>query len=405
MRYTRVHSLLLALILGLIFTLGTGEVAFAHGERSQEGFLRMKTAAWQDVRFSSNKMSQGEQLVITGMVKVLEIWPPTLDAPAEGYLNVSASGPHLVMKERIVNGHPAPASFALKKGGEYEFKMVLDGRTPGYWHVHPVLYVHHTGGLIGPGQWITVVAAPGGYQNRVGLMNGQTINLDTYGLGWVFWFSFAGFIPGVWWMLWWTMKHRTVTNLAVTVLSGKVSLNDPGEDIGLITKADHRTSTLIAAISVILLVLGWLYMDQAWPTRMPQQVLRFTPPELAQPAKFVESKASVAIYNARTDTVVLEASVTNTGSQPLQVVGFTTANLMFEQGKQLTADPAMVKPGQTAMVKMTIQDKAWREGRLLPMGESQLGIGGLLVFESGGKRNVVTTEAPVGPTVNELPEP
>ena len=106
----------------------------------------------------------------------------------------------------------------------------------------------------------------------------------------------------------------------------------------------------------------------------------------------------MAIYNARTDTVVLEASVTNTGSQPLQVVGFTTANLMFEQGKQLTADPAMVKPGQTAMVKMTIQDKAWREGRLLPMGESQLGIGGLLVFESGGKRNVVTTEAPVRPT-------
>jgi methane/ammonia monooxygenase subunit B len=115
MRYTRVHPFLLAFILGLISTLGTGEVAFAHGERAQEGFLRMKTAAWQDVRFSSNKVSQGKQLVITGTVKVLETWPSTLDAPELGYLNVSASGPHLVMKERMVNGHPAPASFSLKK--------------------------------------------------------------------------------------------------------------------------------------------------------------------------------------------------------------------------------------------------------------------------------------------------
>ena len=62
MRHKRIHALLLALILDLIFTLGTGGVAFAHGERAQEGFLRMKTAAWQDVRFSSSDVKQGEQL-------------------------------------------------------------------------------------------------------------------------------------------------------------------------------------------------------------------------------------------------------------------------------------------------------------------------------------------------------
>lgn len=398
MRHKRVHALLLALILGLIFTLGTGGVAFAHGERAQEGFLRMKTAAWQDVRFSSNKVSQGEQLVITGKVKVLEAWPATLARPELGYINVSASGPHFVMKERTINGHPAPASFSLEKGAMYEFRMVLEGRTPGYWHVHPTLYVLHTGGLIGPGQWTTVAAVPGGYRNVVTLFNGQTINLDTYATGWVFWFSFAGFIPGVWWMLWWTMKHRTVTNLAVTVLSGKVSLNDPGEDIGLITKADHKTSTLIAVITVALLVAGWLYMDLNWPTRIPQQVVRFTPPPLAEPAQFAQVKGAKATYDPRSDTAVIETQVTNTGSQPMQLVGFTTANLSFEQGKQLTAEPAVVKPGQTAMVKITIRDKVWREERLIPIDKSQMGIGGLLIFESGGKQNAVTTEAPVRPT-------
>src|SRR6266571_8090880 len=125
MRHKRIHALLLALILDLIFTLGTGGVAFAHGERAQEGFLRMKTAAWQDVRFSSSDVKQGEQLVITGKVKVLEVWPATLASPELGYVNVSASGPHFVMKERTINGHPAPASFSLEKGARYEFRMVL----------------------------------------------------------------------------------------------------------------------------------------------------------------------------------------------------------------------------------------------------------------------------------------
>jgi len=391
----RVHSLLPALILALLLTLGAAAAAFAHGERAQEGFLRMKTVAWEDVKFSSDSVKQDEQLVITGKVKVLESWPATLEAPQLAYLNVSASGPTFVMKERTVNGQPAPASFSIEKGGTYEFRMVLDGRVPGYWHVHPTLFVLHAGGLLGPGQWTTVTAVPGGYQNRVKLLDGQTINLDTYATSWVFWFSFAGFVLGVWWMLWWTLKHRTVTNLAVT---SQIPLNDPGEDIGLITKADHRTSTLIAVLAVILLVAGWLYMDSNWPTRIPQQVLRFTPPPLAEPATFAQVKGAKATYDPSSDTVVLESQVSNTGTEPMKLVGFITSNLMFEQGKQLTAEPTVVNAGQTATAKITIQDKVWSQERLIPLDKPQMGIAGLLVFESGGKRNAVTTEAPVIPT-------
>ena len=398
MRHTRVLTLVLAPMLALLFILGTAGVVFAHGERAQEGFLRMKTVAWQDVRFSATNVDQGKQLVITGKVKVLEVWPATLANPELGYINVSASGPHFVMKERTVNGHPAPASFSLEKGGMYEFRMVLEGRTPGYWHVHPTLFVLHSGGLLGPGQWTTVAAVPGGYQNKVTLLDGKVIDLDTYALGWVFWFSFLGFIPGVWWMLWWTMKHRTVTNVAVTVLSGKVPLNDPGEDIGLITKADHKTSTLIAVLSVVLLIAGWLYMDWNWPTRIPQQVLRFTPPRLAEPVKFVQAKDGRATYDPRSNTVVLNTQVSNTGSQPMKLVGFTTSNLTFNQGSGLSTEPAAVGPRQTVTLKVTIQSKVWSEERLIPLDKPQMGIAGLLVFESDGKQDAVTTEASVTPT-------
>src|SRR5262249_9678231 len=50
MRRKLIHAVLLALFVGLVCLLGTAEVASAHGERAQEGFLRMKTIAWQDVR-------------------------------------------------------------------------------------------------------------------------------------------------------------------------------------------------------------------------------------------------------------------------------------------------------------------------------------------------------------------
>jgi methane/ammonia monooxygenase subunit B len=387
-------ALSLAGIIGLMLTFGIAEVAVAHGERAQEGFLRMKTVAWQDVRFSSSEVKQGEQLVITGKVKVLEVWPTTLENPELGYINVSASGPHFVMKERTVNGQPAPASFSVEKGGLYEFRMVLEGRTPGYWHVHPSLFVLHSGGLLGPGQWVTVGAVPGGYQNKVTLLDGKTINLDTYATGWVFWFSFAGFVLGVWWMLWWTLKHRTVTNLAVT---SQIPLNDAGEDIGLITKADHRTSNLIAALTVVLLIAGWIYMDWNWPTRIPQQVLRFTPPRLAEPDQFVRAGSARATYDPRSDTVVLNTEVRNTGSQPMKLVGFTTSNLTFNQGNGLLVEPAAIEPKQTVTLKMSIQNKVWSEERLIPLDKPQMGIAGLLIFESDGKQDAVTTEAPVTP--------
>jgi methane/ammonia monooxygenase subunit B len=394
MRPKRIDALSLAGIIGLMFTVGSAEMAMAHGERAQEGFLRMKTVAWQDVRFSSSDVKQGESLVITGKVKVLEVWPTTLVSPELAYVNVSASGPHFVMKERSINGQAAPASFSVEKGGLYEFRMVLEGRTPGYWHVHPTLFVLHTGGLLGPGQWVTVGAVPGGYQNKVTLLDGKTIDLDRYATGWVFWFSFAGFVLGVWWMLWWTLKHRTVTNLAVT---SQIPLNDPGEDIGLITRADHRTCNLIAALTVVLLVAGWLYMDWNWPTRIPQQVLRFTPPRLAEPVQFAQAKIGRATYDPHSDTVVLNTEVSNTGSQPMKLVGFTTSNLTFRQGTGLSAEPAAVEPKQTVALKMTIQSKVWSEERLIPLDKPQMGIAGLLIFESDGKQDAVTTEAPVTP--------
>ena len=153
----------------------------------------------------------------------------------------------------------------------------------------------------------------------------------------------------------------------------------------------------VVLATLVLLAGGWVVMEMNWPVRLPQQVLRFTPERLAQPLKFAQASTRKALYNVDADTVVLEGSATNIGSQPMRVVSLNTANMTFEQGKQLVADPAVVQPGQTVAIKMTIKDEAWREQRLLPLGRSEMGIGGLLIFESGGVRNAITIEAPVTP--------
>lgn len=383
-----------------LLTMAAGGPALAHGEKSQEGFLRMETVAFYDVQFSRDRVKQGEELVITGKVKILETWPTTLGKPEVGYINVIASGPTFYMKERTVNGQPQPGSIFVQKGGVYEFRLVLEGRRPGQWHLHPVLYIEGSGGLIGPGQWTTVEAVPGGFQKLVTLATGEQVDLESYGGSLAFWFSFAGFALGLAWMLWWTLKHRTVTNLAVT---SQIPLNDPGEDIGLITRADHRVSTALALATVVLLAGGYLYIEQAYPQRMPQQVRRLEPEVLPEPPRFAEAKATRAVFDQDTGTLALDVQVKNTGKDPLRVASFITSNLTFaaqnagKGGLVLQAEPAVVNPGQAATVRLTMQDHVWHQDRLISVGRSELAVAGLLVLESGGQRNHLTVASPVFP--------
>ena len=49
---------------------------------------------------------------------------------------------------------------------------------------------------------------PSGSPSRldVTLLNGKTVNLEHYGGSFVWWWSFAGFLIGVIWMLYWTCR-------------------------------------------------------------------------------------------------------------------------------------------------------------------------------------------------------
>jgi methane/ammonia monooxygenase subunit B len=80
-------------LFGLTFAPNT---VYAHGEKSLEPFIRMRTIQWYDVRWSQDKLRVNDEVVITGKFHVAEDWPRAVPKPDLTYLSVSSPGaePH-----------------------------------------------------------------------------------------------------------------------------------------------------------------------------------------------------------------------------------------------------------------------------------------------------------------------
>jgi methane/ammonia monooxygenase subunit B len=403
------HRLLISVLLGVAALVGTAVVASAHGENAQEGFLRMETVAFSNVTFTKDTIKQGEDVTITGKATLLDTWPKTLGEPTTGFVNITAPGPVMLMKDRQVNGVPAPDAIFVKKGNTYDFKVTLTGRQPGRWHVHPTFAVEGAGTLIGPGQWITVQDT-GGFTNNLTLLNGQTVNLETYGVEQMSIFQWLGFGLGMVWMLYWTVpaiggaNHRTVSKLPVTL---RIPLNTDGQDIGLITKQDHRVSNLLLLATLGLLVVGWVYQSVSFPIKIPQQVFRFTPPDLAAPPQLATVLAKDATFDPQTSTLVMNVDVTNTSKSPITLKGFTTSSLTFvDQAAAATgaehvmviAPQGAINPGETKSLNLTLRDPVWRDTRMIEVNRPRIEVAGQLQFQdASGTQSQTTVATSVNP--------
>ena len=403
------QHLLISMLFAMAGLLGTAMVASAHGENAQEGFLRMETVAFSNVAFTKDTIKQGEDVTITGKATLLDTWPKTLGEPSTGFVNVTAPGPVLLMKDRLVNGMSAPDAIFVKKGNTYEFKLTLTGREPGRWHVHPTFAVEGAGTLIGPGQWVTVQDT-GGFTNNLTLLNGQSVNLETYGVGQMSIFQWLGFGLGMAWMLYWTVpaiggaNHRTVSKLPVTL---RVPLNTDGQDIGLITKRDHRVSNILLLGTIALLVVGWVYQSVSFPIKIPQQVFRFTPPDLEQPPQLAKVITKDANFDPQTSTLVMNVDVTNTSKSPITLKGFTTSSLTFvdqaaagtgAEHVMVISPAGAINPGETKTVNLTLRDPVWRDTRMIEVNRPRIEVAGQLVFaDASGTQSQTTVATSVNP--------
>ena len=385
--------------------------AFAHGEAADEPFLKDLTAAFYDVHISPTTIKVGDPVTITGTVKILETWPYTLDPPQTAYITPVVPGPVFALIDRVVNGTTTPGSILVDKGRTYHFKMVMRGRDPGNWHVHPGIAIQGTGTLIGPGEWVTVEPAAEPFKMDVTLLTGQTVNLEHYGGSFVWWWSFAGFIIGMIWMVYWTVPKRTVTRLAVTT---QLPVNDDAPDIGLITPRDHMWMDVLAGATIAMLVVGWIYMAVKFPVRLPQQTVRFAPPAIDSTEHAAQVMSADSTYDEKTDTLLINVAVKNTGTAPLSLKQYIMAMATFVNGgkdDQDKAGPAHyvgsmqvqpdapIEPGQTGKMQLKISSPLFDEERLIPLHDPQERIAGLLRFtDAQGHEDLVTLQTDLVPT-------
>jgi Monooxygenase subunit B protein. len=424
-------KLLAGALLGLTAIGLAAPAAYAHGERSQEAFLRMRTVAWQDVVFTGGErdaegdivIAQGEKVVLKGVAKLMNSWPDTLAAgsPDIGYINIATQGPVVGMLERTVNGVSTPGRIEVARGNYYAFEMTLMGRRTGRWHVHPSFAVKGAGTVLGPGAWVEVKKAAGGFTSPVKLYNGETINIENYGLGFVWSWQVLGFIMGMIWMIWWTggsqigpaigpKWHRTVTNPAVTLA---IPLNDDGVAVGLNKKVDHRFCNVMAIVMGLMMLGAWVYQASAYPVKIPQQVVQFEPPktELDAAVPLAEINPQRASLDRATRELTVNVDVTNVSDGPIQIKEFLTSTLTFVNSgvgtaageaayrDEMTVSPAgPIAPGQKVSLSMVMSGERFDREHLLPLGESQLTIAGLLRFQdAAGNTASAELEEPLQP--------
>jgi len=162
--------------------------------------------------------------------------------------------------------------------------------------------------------------------------------------------------------------------------------------------------------------VGWIYQASAYPVKIPQQVVQFTPPPTAQdtaPA-LATVDPQTAAFDPDSKQLTLEVTATNVASGPVDFVEFTTSTLTFVPAGSTAIAPAAyshqvkvspsgtLQPGQTTKLTLTLDGKAFEEQHLVPVGESQLTIAGLMVFkDSAGKRASVEIEEPLRPRYKE----
>jgi methane/ammonia monooxygenase subunit B len=384
-------------------------VVYAHGEKALEPFVRMRTIQWYDVQWSKDKLKINDDVVITGKFHVAEDWPRGVPKPDLTYLNVASPGPVFIRTERYLNGQSSVSSTALKLGGDYDFKIVLKARLPGRYHLHPFFNLHDAGAVMGPGHWFEVTGDPGAFTNPVKTLNGDVIDMETYGLAngaaWhALWFAL-----GSAWLLWWVRRPLFIP---------RYKMLQSGQEKGLITSFDRKIA-LVILVGVPLVVFGAQVMtDSQYLNTIPLQAAIDQIEPLAPLVNTgrVQVKVQRTEFHVPSRAMTMVTQIRNDSDLPVQIGEFATANVRFinpgtgpsvpdeadtmvaRQG--LTIDSAdSIQPGETRVVRVTATDTMWAGERLqgfIRDADSRLG-GLLFLFDTAGHRHVASISSAVIP--------
>ncbi|HTT39324.1 MAG TPA: bacterial ammonia monooxygenase, subunit AmoB [Burkholderiales bacterium] len=399
----------------LIFVLMCAQAlpASAHGERAQEPYLRTRTAHWYDVKWSTDKLAVNDTITVTGKFRLFHDWPDAVKPPDTVFVSNATPGPVFARVDSYLNGVPARQSFRdLQIGRDYEYKMVLQGRVPGRYHVHPMIAVKGSGPLVGPGKWIEVTGNQADFTYPLKAISGENIdNLETWGLSTAVKWHLILLAIAAAWILWWIRRPLLIPRY--------IALKKEREDL-LTTNVDLAVAIGLLVVVVALSFGGYAWARSKYPRTVPLQAgTMYTAPLPAQP-KVVDIRFKEARYDVPGRSMRMTFEVTNVSDKPLRLGEFATASIRFinqnlpaaranvagdyphdvvARTGLMIVDDTEIKPGETRTLKVDATDAAWEIERLTSfLTDVDSKFGGLLFFfDPQGNRYIAEVGGPILP--------
>ena len=389
------------------------QTVMAHGEKALEPFIRMRTIQWYDVQWSKQKFTVNEEISVSGKFHVAEDWPVSVPKPDAAFLNISTPGPVLIRTERFLNGKPYVNSVALQPGGDYTFKVVLKGRLPGRYHIHPFFNLKDAGQVMGPGVWLEVSGNAADFRNEIKTINGEVINMETYGLSnGIFWHVFWGALAAAW-LLWWVRRPLFIA---------RYRMLQAGLEDELVTQQDkHIAKAILIGVPLFVLGANWMTISE-YPKAIPLQAAldQILPLSAQVNAGVVDVDTLKAEYRIPERAMTFLVKVNNRSDKPIQVGELAIANVRFLNKELampsqdntdrmiapdgLTLDNAApIQPGEERTMTIIAKDALWESEKLDGLiRDSDSRIGGLLFFYDGlvGERFISSITAAVIPKFN-----
>jgi methane/ammonia monooxygenase subunit B len=392
-----------------VIVLSSHNVVWAHGERAQEPSLRLSTIQWYDTRWSSDHIAVNRELILSGRFHVMANWPLEIPSPAGlSFLNVGVPGPVFIRTASAVNGVNGASSISLELGRDYEYRIVLRGRIPGRYHVHPMLDVRDTGPILGPGKWVSIGGDSATFTDPVTTLTGRTLDLARYGLGAIAGWHLVWIGIALIWLGYWIRKP---------LLMPRYEALQAGKGDELITPTDRVAAAVMLALTLIVAIVETALTSAAYRVVVPLQSNQTKVPGLDPLSAQITLTPEEVTYLVPGRTVELRLRVANGSARPIRLGEFTTANLRFlnqavvkpesDYPQDLIAPAGLIvqpdepiAPGTSEEVSIKATSSVWETDRLTAlMSDPTNRIGGLFMFYGpDGQRSIVEFSNPIIPT-------
>lgn len=397
--------------LGLALTLDI-QPAAAHGERSQEPFLRMRTIQWYDMKWGPETTKVNDFATMTGKFHLAEDWPRAVGKPGRAFFNVGSPSPVFVRLSTKLNGEPTMISGPLEIGRDYAFEVKLKARIPGRHHMHAMVNIKDAGPIAGPAAWMNISGSWDDFTNPVKLLTGETIDTETFNFGnGIFWHALWMGL-GIFWIGYYVARPMFLPRSRVLLAYGDDLLLDP---------MDRKVAWVVLILTFGIVWGGYRYTENKHPYTVPIQAGESKVQPLPVKPNPIAIKVTHANYDVPGRALRVTMMITNSGDTPYRIGEFTTAGVRFinkvglkhlDRGypKELVAtglsfdNETPIQPGETREVKMEAKDALWEVQRLMALlGDPESRFGGLLMtWNDAGDRNINSIAGAVIPVFTKL---